>query len=344
MEKNMTKYAGQTVELFKNKKYAESVSAMGTFGPDYVRTVVQENSFIGALLPEKPISGNTKGVIKTKNVNVMEYREDVEQGAVAMEAGVRGLSAPRFVDGKEYSIYCGKIESEEIIKSRMELETAGSLLEMIKINSKDAIARVQDEIGMRQFRKAIETPFSGIPVRDIDVDWSADGGPSKEGLVTAKNIISGMELKNNRWIMSDIFDNWLDTFEHEQAGPKTSDLLTTGFGKDGLLRLERVVTGKTMLKDSRYEFTGNGTQEGRDFLDNDGEFFDWIVPDDGVYTAVYLMVAPAFLGKAVKFDTDTVWSEWVKDDYKWQTWRYWGCGLGDFRGLVRLVVKLVDLS
>lgn len=299
---------------------------------DYIRTKVREGSFCEQIFDPFTVDGGTPGIQRIQDRDIWYYMEDVEVDAVAMEVDWRSESKPRFVDSKQFKIFMGKMESEEVKKPKIELESAGKLMDMIRQNSKEAIAELQDLHFMKAVRFAIEHDPGDLDARTLDVDWT--NGADKEGLASALNIISRMRLKPYRWLHSDVFHNWLSTYETEVVGNKTERLITEGFEDDKLLGYHRMSTIKTDMEDPRYEYDHTN-----DYALDTKRFFDYI-DGNNVYTNLYLMVHQDYLGRAMRYGTDTLWSKWEKDIFHWQMWRYWGFGFGDMRGLVRVRIKI----
>ena len=205
---------------------------------------------------------------------------------------------------------------------------AKNLNKMVKENNSNEIRRMQDVAFMRLVKAAITYHGNYIGGDNADgtsgvIDWSTSG-PTKLKLTALKGKITAQELKPERWLMSQLMWDTFSAMDAGEIGDLAGDMFKHGLTDKKLLELPAIVTVKSQLND--------GTTGG-------AHFFDY-TSGSNVYTNIYLFVAPNYLGKIVKVGTDSIWSEWKKDVFHWNSWRYVGIGFGDSRGIARLRVKL----
>jgi len=325
MENKLEKNAQVIVDHLANNEFGMFKQAFDTASRTYIRRYVRENSISERILDVVNVTRDHPKVQIEDEVDVMYYLEAIEVGATALQVSIRGSWEPRFVDGKRYRIEIGKIESEPVKKPQLELMVANNLVKMVKENNAEQIRRTQDIAFMSAMVTAIAANGNVLGGAGVSyataVDW-ATTGPVKIPFTNLKSKILGNELLPAKWLMSETMWNAISSMDAGEIGDLSGDMLSNGMPSKKLLELPVETTIKTTLTD--------GTNY----------FFDHT---DGtkLYTDIWLVVDKGFLGKIIKVGTDQIWSEWKKDKFHWNSWRYCGLGFGDSRGIARLRVKLI---
>jgi len=325
MENKLEKNAHVIVDHLVNNDFGMFKQSFDTSARTYIRRYVRENSISERILDVVNVTRDHPKVQIEDEVDVMYYLEAIEIGATALQVSIRGSWEPRFVDGKRYRIEIGKIESEPVKKPQLELMVANNLVKMVKENNAEQIRRTQDVAFMSAMVTAIAANGNRLGGATTSygsaIDWTTTG-PVKIPFTNLKSLILGEELLPAKWLMSETMWNAISSMDAGEIGDLSGDMLSNGMPSKKLLELPVETTIKTTLND--------GTNY----------FFDHI---DGttLCTNIWLVVDKAFLGKIVKVGTDQIWSEWKKDKFHWNSWRYCGIGFGDSRGIARLRVKLI---
>lgn len=319
----IAKNAQVATEHLVNNEFGLFKTGFETGGKDYIRRDVTEKSIAEAKLNVVTVTRDHPKVQEDKNTDTLYYIEHIESPAIAMEVSIRGLWKPRFITGNKYTIEVGKIESEPVKKPQMELMVANDIVEMVKTNNAEAIRKIQDTGFMKAVVAGLAsngnvTGGAGTSYASA-INWTT--APSKIDLTNLKSLIAEEELIPASWLMSESAWNAITAMDAGEIGDLSGEMLQNGLREKRLLDLPVLTTVKSSLTD--------GTNY----------FFDYTYGGK-TYSNIYLFVDPSYLGKVVKIGTDQIWSEWRRDMFEWNSWRYVGLGFGDCRGIARARVQL----
>ena len=313
----------------KRGEYGHIKEALDVSGAEILKKYISEESVAEKIIPAVTKTVSDSDVLPDTDLDANGKSGDsmfvlcqIEQGRTAMQVNPRAQWNPDFVEGKYYKVRFGKLQADPFSIQRLALDVNPNVFKMIKEGSGEGLRRLQDSIFMTNVNRALALNNNQIGGIDSGIIDFSNNGFDKQILVNAMNRIHDEELPVDKLLMSTSAQAFIAGMSATEVGDMAGDMLLKGFDSNVLLGSKVVTTKKAKLAGEA-----------------DERFFVTKKADGSVFYHIYIFTEPDYLGKIYRYGSDSVESKWENDIMSWNTWRYWGMGFGDVRGIARLTFK-----
>ncbi len=314
----------------KRGEYGLIKEALDTSGAEILKRYISEESIAEKIIPAVTKTVNDNDVLPDTDLDAQGKSGDsmfvlceIEQGRTAQEVNPRANWNPDFVEGRYFKCRFGKLEADPFSIQRLALDVNPNVFKMMKEGSGEGLRRLQDVIFMTNVNKAIATNGNQIGgISSNVIDFSSTGF-DKQYLISAINKIQDEEVDVDKLLMSTSAQAFIAGMSATEIGDMAGDMLIKGFDSNVLLGKKVVTTKKSKLAG-----------------DDEERFFITKTQDGKIFYHIYIFSPAEFLGKIFRYGSDSVESKWENDIMSWKTWRYWGMGFGDVRGMARFTFRV----
>jgi hypothetical protein len=270
----------------------------------YIKERVRETSFLDVIMPPENLTKDDLDLHPDSD-EPMKYMF-LQPHATAKSVTFRGKPDDRWIEGKKCPVLFHKIMSERISKSEAELLTYRYPIvkEVEEVCIKD-MARVRDAGFVTTCQSIVDWTLAGPGRPDISAAYTGPFGRAAVNEALKKFAVN--EVKPATILVNEA--DWYDfnaANAMEESNDIVKEMVVNGYGHSTLMGHKLLVTNKST-----------------------------IVPPK----TVWVFAAPEFLGKnyvlapvrfQIKKDLDVI--EMV-------SWGYFGAGIGNIRGLVKLTLS-----
>ena len=232
--------------------------------------------------------------------------EEIEPTAEAMALNYRGQADARYVQGQKYWIPLGQWSSHRLQKTEEELKATNFNL-----------LKTLDTINARQIDEQRDRLFMGLLHQAVAKTGKSFGkaGPLVKGDLADLTIpIFKDHLRPYAFLLSDACFQDVLRWQSTDLDSYTGEVTVGGYKYTTLLGYVFVRSIKTELFDT-YKANGMLNQ-----------------------SIIYCITTPDALGCNLVWDQPRMFSQWEGNLFTWWTWMNGGMGLGNIRGISRLVL------